>query len=85
MNKDAVNNPTGSNTKGMGILLLAMLIIFLQNMPVKLIGGDYPVLEIVIRTFWGYVIWREVPTVMTIAGAALTLLSGMYILYRERR
>jgi drug/metabolite transporter (DMT)-like permease len=85
MNKDAVNNPTGSNTKGMGFLLLAMLIIFLQNIPMKLIGGDYPVLKIVIRTFWGYVIWREVPTVMTIAGAALTLLSGMYILYRERR
>ena len=85
MNKDAVNNPTGSNTKGMGFLLLAMLIISLQNIPVKLIDGDYPVLEIVVRTFWGYVIWREVPTVMTIAGAALTLLSGMYILYRERR
>jgi drug/metabolite transporter (DMT)-like permease len=37
-----------------------------------------------IHTMWGFVIWREVPTLLTLAGASLTLLSGMYILHRER-
>jgi S-adenosylmethionine uptake transporter len=34
---------------------------------------------------WGFVIWRELPTWTTWAGAALTLASGLYILYRERK
>jgi drug/metabolite transporter (DMT)-like permease len=34
---------------------------------------------------WGFVIWHEIPTLMTLAGAFLTLSSGMYILYRERK
>ena len=38
-----------------------------------------------INVMWGFVIWRELPTLATWAGASLTLLSGMYILYRERK
>jgi drug/metabolite transporter (DMT)-like permease len=38
-----------------------------------------------ISVMWGFVIWRELPPLATWAGASLTLLSGMYILYRERR
>jgi drug/metabolite transporter (DMT)-like permease len=37
------------------------------------------------NVMWGFVIWREVPTLPTLAGALLTLLSGLYILYRERK
>lgn len=37
-----------------------------------------------ISAMWGFIIWHEVPTTMTLAGAALTLLSGLYILNRER-
>ncbi len=37
-----------------------------------------------INVMWGFLIWREVPTLTTVTGACLTLLSGMYILYRER-
>jgi len=37
-----------------------------------------------INIMWGFVIWQEIPTLMTLAGAFLTLSSGMYILYRER-
>ncbi len=37
-----------------------------------------------INVMWGFVIWREIPTWMTLAGAFLTLLSGLYILYRGR-
>jgi drug/metabolite transporter (DMT)-like permease len=37
-----------------------------------------------INILWGFLIWQEVPTWMTLAGAVLTLSSGLYILYRER-
>lgn len=37
-----------------------------------------------INILWGFLIWQEIPTWMTIAGAVLTLSSGLYILYRER-
>ena len=38
-----------------------------------------------INVMWGFVIWRELPTWTTWAGASLTLASGLYILYRERK
>ena len=38
-----------------------------------------------ISIMWGFLIWHEIPTGMTIAGAMLTLLSGMYILQQEQR
>lgn len=38
-----------------------------------------------INMMWGLLIWRELPTLMTLAGALLTLLSGLYILYRTQR
>jgi drug/metabolite transporter (DMT)-like permease len=37
------------------------------------------------NVMWGFVIWREVPTLGTLAGALLTVLSGVYILYREQK
>ena len=38
-----------------------------------------------INIMWGFLIWQEIPTLMTLAGAFLTLSSGMYVLYRERK
>jgi drug/metabolite transporter (DMT)-like permease len=38
-----------------------------------------------INVMWGFVIWQEIPTWMTLSGAFLTVFSGMYVLYRERR
>ena len=39
---------TSSNVKGILFLLLAMLIISLQSIAVKGLGGSYPVLEMVV-------------------------------------
>lgn len=41
-------NKIDSNIRGIGFLVLAMLIISLQSIAIKWIAGDYPVLEIVI-------------------------------------
>jgi drug/metabolite transporter (DMT)-like permease len=37
------------------------------------------------NVIWGFIIWQEVPTLTTVIGALLTLLSGLYVLYRERK
>ena len=42
-------------------------------------------LALPIHITWGFALWCEIPTWLTLAGAFLTLLSGLYILYRERR
>ena len=40
---------------------------------------------LLINLMWGFVIWQEIPTWTTIAGAVLTLSSGMYILHQEQK
>ena len=39
---------------------------------------------LLINVMWGFFLWREIPTLTTLTGASLTVLSGIYILYRER-
>ncbi|MBK8782637.1 MAG: DMT family transporter [Anaerolineales bacterium] len=38
-----------------------------------------------ISILWGFLFWSEVPTLLTLAGAALTLASGMYLLVQDRK
>jgi drug/metabolite transporter (DMT)-like permease len=38
-----------------------------------------------INVMWGFIIWQELPTWMTWAGAFLTLSSGVYILTRDQK
>jgi len=38
-----------------------------------------------ISIMWGFLLWQEVPTWLTLVGASLTLGSGLYILYRQRQ
>jgi len=47
--------------------------------------APFEYLSLPINIVWGFLIWQEIPTVMTLAGAILTLFSGLYILYRERK
>lgn len=49
------------------------------------VAAPFEYLSLPINVMWGFAIWREIPTRMTLAGAALTLLSGMFILYLDRR
>ena len=49
------------------------------------IMAPFEYMALPINIMWGFVIWQELPTLTTLAGAFLTLFSGMYILYRERR
>ena len=41
--------------------------------------------SLLISTFWGLLLFAEIPTWTTILGAVITLASGLYVLLRERR
>jgi drug/metabolite transporter (DMT)-like permease len=49
------------------------------------VAAPFEYLSLPINVMWGFALWRETPTLLTWAGAALTLLSGMLILYLDRR
>ncbi|MBK8795386.1 MAG: DMT family transporter [Anaerolineales bacterium] len=49
------------------------------------VAAPFEYLGLPIDVMWGFLIWGEVPTWMTWAGAFLTIASGVYILYRERK
>ncbi len=48
------------------------------------VAAPFEYVSLPINILWGLLIWREVPTGLTLAGAALALGSGLYVLYRER-
>ena len=41
--------------------------------------------SLLINVMWDFLLWQMVPTLLTWAGAFLTIFSGLYILYREQR
>lgn len=47
--------------------------------------APFEYLALPINMMWGFIIWHELPTWLTLVGAALTLGSGLFVLYRERR
>ena len=47
--------------------------------------APFEYLSLPINLMWGLLIFQEIPTWMMLAGASLTLLSGMYILYLDRK
>jgi drug/metabolite transporter (DMT)-like permease len=72
---------------GLG-LIWAAWIFFMSKAYSEAKASDIAPLEYMsmpISIVWGFLIWQEVPTLLTLAGAALTLLSGLYIWYRDRK
>ncbi|PKN91040.1 MAG: EamA/RhaT family transporter [Chloroflexi bacterium HGW-Chloroflexi-6] len=49
------------------------------------VAAPFEYLSLPINIIWGFALWREIPTWLTLAGAGLTLLSGMFILYLNRK
>jgi drug/metabolite transporter (DMT)-like permease len=49
------------------------------------VAAPFEYLSLPINVMWGLVFWQEIPTWTTVAGAFLTLSSGLYVLYRERK
>jgi drug/metabolite transporter (DMT)-like permease len=74
--------------KGIGFLVSAAFVISIQNIVIKLaqasVDAPFEYVSLPINMMWGFLIWREIPAGLTLAGAFLTLGSGLYVLYRER-
>jgi drug/metabolite transporter (DMT)-like permease len=49
------------------------------------VAAPFEYVSLLISAMWGFLLWHEVPTWATWAGAALTVLSGLYILSLERQ
>ncbi len=49
------------------------------------VAAPFEYVSLPINIMWGFLFWHEIPTWLTLVGAALTLGSGLYVLYRERR
>ncbi len=47
--------------------------------------APFEYISLPINILWGYLIWQETPTALTLAGAFLTLLCGLFILYHEQQ
>ena len=47
--------------------------------------APFEYISLPINIMWGFLIWREIPTWLTLVGAFLTLLSGLYVIYREQK
>lgn len=71
---------------GLGVLWAAWMYFLARayTLAQASIAAPFEYLALPIDAMWGFLIWGEVPTWMTWAGAGLTIASGVYILYRER-
>jgi drug/metabolite transporter (DMT)-like permease len=49
------------------------------------VAAPFEYVSLPINIMWGLLIWGDLPTWSMLGGAALTLGSGMYVLYRERQ
>ena len=49
------------------------------------VAAQFEYISLPINVLWGLIIWQEIPTLMTLVGALLTLFSGLYVLYHERK
>ncbi|MEM7031419.1 MAG: DMT family transporter [Chloroflexota bacterium] len=48
------------------------------------VAAPFEYMVLPINVMWGFMLWRETPTIFTWLGSALTVVSGLYILYRDQ-
>ncbi|MFX1533671.1 MAG: EamA/RhaT family transporter, partial [Promethearchaeota archaeon] len=46
--------------------------------------APFEYISLPINIIWGFLIWSEIPTWLTLAGAFLTLFSGLYVVYHKQ-
>jgi drug/metabolite transporter (DMT)-like permease len=72
---------------GLGLVWAAGMYFIARAYSVALasVVAPFEYVALPINVMWGFVIWQELPTLATWAGALLTLSSGVYILYRDQK
>ena len=71
---------------GLGLVWAGWMYLFSRaySLAQASVAAPFEYLSLPINIMWGFLIWREIPTRLTLAGTALTLSSRMYILIHER-
>ncbi len=71
---------------GLGLIWAAWMYLMSQaySLAEASAAAPFEYVSLPINILWGVLIWGEIPTWLTLAGAGLTLLSGLYVVYRER-
>jgi len=77
----------GAIMSGLGLVWASGMYFMARGYSLALasVAAPFEYIPLPINIMWGLVIWHEIPTLTTWAGAVLTLTTGMYILHRERR
>lgn len=72
---------------GLGLLWAGGIVVMARAYSLALasVAAPFEYVSLPISAMWGFLLWHEVPTWATWAGAALTVLSGLYILSLERQ
>jgi drug/metabolite transporter (DMT)-like permease len=72
---------------GLGLIWASGMVLVARAYSLALasVAAPFEYVTLPINMMWGFVIWHEIPMWATWTGAFLTLFSGLYILYRERR
>jgi drug/metabolite transporter (DMT)-like permease len=72
---------------GLGLVWAAGMYFMARGYSLALasVAAPFEYVALPIGVMWGFVIWHEVPTLATWMGALLTIISGVYILYRDQK
>ncbi|MGB1288268.1 MAG: EamA/RhaT family transporter, partial [Aggregatilineales bacterium] len=72
---------------GLGMVWAAGMYLIARGYSLALasVAAPFEYVTLPINTMWGFLLWQEIPTIATLIGAGLTIASGLYILYQERR
>jgi drug/metabolite transporter (DMT)-like permease len=72
---------------GLGLVWAAGMYFMARGYSLALasVAAPFEYVALPIGVMWGFVIWHEVPTLATWMGAFLTIISGVYILYRDQK
>ncbi len=77
----------GAIMAGLGLIWAAGMVAMARAYSLALasVAAPFEYVSLPISAMWGFLLWHEVPTWATWAGAALTVASGLYILSLEQR
>ena len=78
--------PDGLIMAGLGLIWAGWMYLLSRaySLAQASVAAPFEYVSLPINMMWGFLIWHEIPTGLTLAGAFLALGSGLYVLYRER-
>ncbi len=72
---------------GLGLVWASWIYLVARGYSLALasVAAPFEYLALPLNAMWGFLIWHDIPTIVTVLGAALTILSGAYIVYLQQK